>query len=344
MKPTDLRMEKARRMVLPGLLATALLSLTGCIAPAPYDAAPAGSAPALTGSTETLPNTFPPVTLAHNTQVTRKYVADLSGKMTAFLNTGAAQDLDSGVLFTGLRQVLHERFGDPAAGQDAYSGLAMIYDARVVMGQMSGSQTKVTLTGTFLDSGRKVVDTIHGEGVATIPYPAWTLVFQPAAKDALADFAHHLDESPALTAFAKQRQQEVEQARQVAAAERQRRIAEMFDRDDGGKQLFALDPNPELPVTQVTELLITWKNRHLDNVLKNATTAELRDYVDQIEHTIFKATDASEREKDAAQQLVAAGTEGGDAHTNLSRAYRLRIEVLKPMLAAIKEEIANRSR
>lgn len=343
MKPTDQWKQMARRMILPGSLAAALLALSGCIAPAPYDTTTAASPPALTASTESLPDTYPPVTLSHNTQVTRKYVADLSAKMTAFLNAGAAQDLDSAVLFDGVKRVLHERFGDPVTG-DAYSGLAMIYDARVVMGQMSGAQTKVSLTGTFLDPARKVVDTIHGEGVSTVPYPAWTLAFQPAAKDAVADFARQLDASPALTAFAKQRQQELEIARQAAAAERARQIAELFDRDDGGKQLFALAPNPELSVTQVTELLITWKNRHLDAVLKNATTAELRDYLDEIEHTIFQATDASEREKDAAQRLIAAGTGGGDAHTDLSRAYRLRIEVLKPMLAAIKEEVANRSR
>jgi hypothetical protein len=79
-------------------------------------------------------------------------------------------------------------------------------------------------------------------------------------------------------------------------------------------------------------------------LLRTAKLEDLRDYVDQIEHTIFEATDASEKEKDAAQQLVAGGASADNAHADLARAYRLRIEVLKPILAAIKEEIANRNK
>ncbi len=137
---------------------------------------------------------------------------------------------------------------------------------------------------------------------------------------------------------------EQEQRRRLAEEARQRELSRLTDQDDSGKELFKLQPDPQFSFTQVTEFLITWKNRHLDNVLRNSQTAELRDYVDQIEHTIFQATDASEKEKDKAQQLIASGANGEHEHTDLARAYRLRIEVLKPILASLKEEIANRNK
>jgi len=137
---------------------------------------------------------------------------------------------------------------------------------------------------------------------------------------------------------------EEEQKRKVAEEARQAEISRKTDQDDSGKELFKLQPDAQFSVTQVTGFLITWKNRHLDTVLRNAKTPELRDYVDQIEHTIFEATDASEKEKDEAQRLIAAGTNDEHEHIDLARAYRLRIEVLKPILASIKEEVANRAK
>jgi hypothetical protein len=82
----------------------------------------------------------------------------------------------------------------------------------------------------------------------------------------------------------------------------------------------------------------------LDGLLQHGKTEELRNYVDEIEHTILEATDASEKEKDEAQRLLASGIADENQHTDLARAYRLRIEVLKPILAALKEEIANRGK
>lgn len=132
--------------------------------------------------------------------------------------------------------------------------------------------------------------------------------------------------------------------REQAETERRQAISREIDQDDSGKVLFKLQPDDQFTVSRVTEYLITWKNRHLDNVLRTSSTSELRDYVDQIEHTIFQATDASEKEKDEAQRLIAGGVNAEHEHTDLARAYSLRIEVLKPILTTIKNEIANRGK
>lgn len=138
--------------------------------------------------------------------------------------------------------------------------------------------------------------------------------------------------------------EEEETKRRLAEEARQGQISRETDQDNSCKLLFNIQPDDQFTVSQVTEFLITWKNRHLDNVLRSSTTEELREYMNQIEHTIFQAMDASEKEKDEAQRLIAGGVNAEHEHTDLARAYRLRIEVLKPILAALKEESANRTK
>jgi Protein of unknown function (DUF2846) len=137
---------------------------------------------------------------------------------------------------------------------------------------------------------------------------------------------------------------EVGQSQGLMKEQRQNGITQMTAWEESAREIFKLRPTGDLSVAQVTEFLITWKNHHLDTLLRNAKTQELRDYLDEIEHTILQATDASEREKDEAQRLIAAGANADSPNAQLARAYRLRIEVLKPILAAIKEEITNRGK
>jgi hypothetical protein len=145
----------------------------------------------------------------------------------------------------------------------------------------------------------------------------------------------------------EERQREIaqdQQRRRIEEEERRNQIARLTDHDESAKEIFKLQPTDQFSVKEITEFLITWKNKHLDSLLRNASLSELRDYADQIEHTILETTDASEKEKDEAQSLVAAGGATENQHTALARAYRLRIEILKPILAAIKGEIANRGK
>jgi hypothetical protein len=109
-------------------------------------------------------------------------------------------------------------------------------------------------------------------------------------------------------------------------------------------ELFRHGAFPDLPPGDFNDYLIEWKNRELPAVLRAASAAELRGHLGCIERAILKANEAAEAEKDKAQKLVAAGKPGAERHTQTARAYVSRIAILKPILAALKAEIANRQR
>ena len=109
--------------------------------------------------------------------------------------------------------------------------------------------------------------------------------------------------------------------------------------------------------------LIAAKNLQLPAILREKKTDELSALVVRIEQTILDLNHECEVAKDQAQQSVAAGgapdaaqrgrergagpaaTLGGlDELRGLAICYRERIELLKPIAAALKEEIANRGR
>ncbi|HUT34869.1 MAG TPA: hypothetical protein VNE39_15375 [Planctomycetota bacterium] len=110
------------------------------------------------------------------------------------------------------------------------------------------------------------------------------------------------------------------------------------------KELFAPDGLSDLSATDWNDLLVAWKNRELVALLREASTADLTGHVSQIEQLVLRANESAEREKDEAQKLIAAGKPGGELHAEAARAYAARIEILKPILAAIKAEVANRQR
>jgi len=92
--------------------------------------------------------------------------------------------------------------------------------------------------------------------------------------------------------------------------------------------------------------IITAKNLQLPGMLRESKTTELSALVVKIEQTILDLNHESELAKDHAQQATATGAEPGriDELRGLAISYRERIELLKPILAALKEEIANRNR
>ena len=110
------------------------------------------------------------------------------------------------------------------------------------------------------------------------------------------------------------------------------------------RELFSHGAFPGLPPGDLNDYLIEWKNRELPAVLRDASARELRDHLGRIERTILKANETIEDEKDKAQKLVAAGKPGAERHTQAFRAYTSRIAILKPILAAVKAEVANRQR
>jgi len=316
-----------------GMAAVAALFAAGCFTPPAYvqtDSSPSS----IVATSEIMPGTYPEVVLSKNSQLTRTY---LDGLSTAIGPHGFT------LIFKEVRRSLREHFAPRRVKTDA-SGpdLRMILD---VQASISGwYEQKISITGVLMDSQNNTIDTIRGDGDDSKHDETPEQRFRGATKAAIADFASHLSASPALDAHEQQEKQKEEQARHLAQEERRKTIAHASDNDDSAKELFKLQAAFNLPVSETTELLLTWKNRHLASLLQNAKTAELRDYVDEIEHTVLQATDASEKEKDEAQRLIAAGANDEHEHTDLARAYRLRIEVLKPILAAIKEEVVNRGK
>ena len=109
-------------------------------------------------------------------------------------------------------------------------------------------------------------------------------------------------------------------------------------------ELLRPDPFRDLPPGDVNGLLVSWKNRELAAILRDASTRDLRAHADRIEHSVLAANEAAEAAKDRAQQLVVKGQPGSEGYAQTARAYRARIEILKAMLRALKAEIANRQR
>ena len=92
--------------------------------------------------------------------------------------------------------------------------------------------------------------------------------------------------------------------------------------------------------------IVAAKNRQLPAMLREKKADELSALVVKIEQTILELNHECEVAKDRAQQAAATN---GDARQieelrGLTISYRERIELLKPILTALKEEIANRSR
>jgi hypothetical protein len=92
--------------------------------------------------------------------------------------------------------------------------------------------------------------------------------------------------------------------------------------------------------------LIAAKNQQLEKILREMKTDGLSALVTKMEQTILDLDHESEVAKDRAQQATAAN--GDPRHIEelrgLTISYRERIELLKPVVAALKEEIANRNR
>jgi hypothetical protein len=119
---------------------------------------------------------------------------------------------------------------------------------------------------------------------------------------------------------------------------------EFKERPVPAKELFRDGSLSGLSADAWNSFLISWKNRELAGLLREASTRELRDHMDNIEHMILRANEAAEREKDKAQALIRKGSSGAESHTQAARKYQSRIVILKPVLTAIKTEVANRQR
>jgi len=89
-------------------------------------------------------------------------------------------------------------------------------------------------------------------------------------------------------------------------------------------------------------VLLEAKNRSLLRTLKEKINDELLGLVTRIEKSILDLSEQAERAKDRAQNIVQKGEGDPAPERELSILCRQRIEVLKPILAALKQEAAVR--
>lgn len=89
------------------------------------------------------------------------------------------------------------------------------------------------------------------------------------------------------------------------------------------------------------KVLLQAKNRSLPGLLQQKSTPDLLDLITQVENSFLDLNRMAETAKDRAQKAVADGGDGGTAR-ELSLTCRERGDILKPILAAMKQEVARR--
>ena len=89
------------------------------------------------------------------------------------------------------------------------------------------------------------------------------------------------------------------------------------------------------------KVLLQAKNRSLPGLLQQKSTPDLLDLITQVENSFLDLNRMAETAKDRAQKAVSEGGDGGMAR-ELSLTCRERGDILKPILAAMKQEVARR--
>jgi hypothetical protein len=116
--------------------------------------------------------------------------------------------------------------------------------------------------------------------------------------------------------------------------------------------LASSDANVDLARTRNRELIAA-KNRDLPHLLREGRTSELTALGVRIEQCLLDLNHETEVAKDRAQQLSATGATSDSSSAaaaefghwrGLAISYRERIELLKPILEALRAEVAQRNR
>jgi hypothetical protein len=89
--------------------------------------------------------------------------------------------------------------------------------------------------------------------------------------------------------------------------------------------------------------LIAANTLTLPGIIQGQKTADLVNLKVKIEQTIFDLEHVAEIDKEQAEASTASGGDAGELR-EMSLVYRERIEILKPMLEGLKQEIVNRGK
>ncbi len=110
------------------------------------------------------------------------------------------------------------------------------------------------------------------------------------------------------------------------------------------EELLVAKETNVMTARQRNRALVACKTLSLPALLRERKTAELTLLSVQIEQNVLDLNHEAELEKDRAQRAAEQNPKAVEEHRELAIAYRERIEILKPIGASIKEEIANRAR
>ena len=193
----------ASRLCLLALLAT----LAACAMPAPQYEDPLASFDAAAPAAQRFDDVRLGVIFSDNVQKSLGYVQEYHAKMASFgvfANTTAMDDLDANYVPESLKEILARSFKETVkvenVGQVKSMDLdaAMVFDMQTVLGVVSGEETSVALSGSFMDPDGTLLAEVKGRGAAPVPYPAMTVGYKAAASQALKAFATDLGSSKSL--------------------------------------------------------------------------------------------------------------------------------------------------
>jgi hypothetical protein len=220
--------------------------------------------------------------------------------------------------------------------------------ARILESRPSDFRVSVTLSAMETASGAQVFSHTREVSLGTSLF-----TYLDKWKEALPGLMASLKADLAADLQAKIRQRQEQAAREEAELLTKASLSDLLAGSDKSVA-FARARN---------RALIAAKNQQLPVILRDRKTDELSALVVKIEQTILDLNHEAEVAKDRAQQATAnpeassgVGRERGQPAAaagsgptveelrDLSISYRERIELLKPIAAALKEEIANRSR
>jgi hypothetical protein len=219
--------------------------------------------------------------------------------------------------------------------------------ASCLEGHPSDFRVTVTLTATEVATGKQISS--H-----TVEHSFGTSMFDMKLKEVLPEIMARLKAELVADLQAKARQQ------QELAAQKE---AELLTQASLRDLLAGSDQNASVARAR-NRALVAARIQQLPAILRDSKTEQLSALVVKIEQTILDLDHECEIAKDKAQQSVASGgapdamqRSGGrgevgpaassanlDELRDLAICYRERIGLLKPIAAALKEEIANRNR
>jgi len=242
----------------------------------------------------------------NNDQTIANYLTALAGAVR--------NDLTASGLFTRI-------ITDPSARAD-YHIKAVCLESRP-----SDFRFTITLIATDTSTGKEVSSRTREHSLGTSMFEVKIQEKLPGiVAQAKADLAADL------LAITRQKQEQVERVE-----------AEQFTNANLTDLLVSSDKHVPLARSR-NRAIVAAKIQQLPALVHDLKTEELTALVVKIEQTILDLNHECEVAKDQAQQSIANGNTQLEETRGLAIFYRERIELLKPILTALKEEISNRNR